>query len=278
VDIWTEELPPAGSITDSGGTTDGGPGMSAPADLLPGSQLPARPPGQIIEAPGDTNRRGSTPTAADRRSTAQTSATMLLRRFRSEDMVLEKQRSRSSRSEGQLPPFERQSSLKRATTEKQLNIYETLESNSDLLTTGPTKALWSVWVSLDVDRSGALSRHEFNEVNRILQIKWDRAAAWRSSLALQQLQDLHEQLSKKVACANGECAALPEENEDVDATNLTCTEPEIGFRAFVSVYNQVTALPVLLCFFCTSLSSLSLSRTLRAVLSTEDDGCNQEAH
>ena len=82
--------------------------MSAPAGLLPGSQLPARPPGQIVEAPGDTNRRGSTPTAADRRSTVQTSATMLLRRFRSEDMVLEKQRSRSSRSatwsEGQLPP------------------------------------------------------------------------------------------------------------------------------------------------------------------------------
>jgi hypothetical protein len=257
--------------------------MSAPAGLLPGSQLPARPPGQIVEAPGDTNRRGSTPTAADRRSTAQTSATMLLRRFRSEDMVLEKQRSRSSRSEGQLP-LERQSSLKRSTTEKQLNIYETLESNSDLLTTGPTKALWSVWVSLDVDGSGALSRHEFNEVNRTLQIKWDRAAAWRSSLALQQLQDLHEQLSKKVACANGECAALPEENEDADATNLTSTEPAIGFRAFVSVYNQVTALPLLLCFFCTSLCSLSLSlslslsRTLRAVLSTEDDGCNQEAH
>lgn len=229
---WRSSLPRLEEELDS----------TAPADLAPetqpaGSRLPpAGPPGQIVAS---MHRRQSLVV------TGRT-GTEILRRIRSEDMVLEREKRRNRRSklsiaEGNIAPLERQSKLQRANTEKQLNMYETLESNIDLLRTGPTKALWSVWSSLDRDGSGMLTRHEFNEVNRVLRVKWDRAAAWHNSLAIQQLHDLDKLLLKKVTSANASNAEdqAQAEEEDAGAALLTSKEPEISFRAFVSVYNQM---------------------------------------
>eukprot|EP01043_Picozoa_sp_COSAG02_P102382 COSAG02_NODE_38408_length_429_cov_0.936364_1_plen_138_part_10 len=105
---------------------------SAPETQPAGSRLPAAgPPGQIVAS---TMRRQSVVV------TGRT-GTEILRRIRSEDAVLEKEKSILRRSklgitEGNIAPLERQSKLQRANTEKQLNMYETLESNIDLLTTG----------------------------------------------------------------------------------------------------------------------------------------------
>jgi len=229
--------------------------QSQPSDRGPS----AAPPGQI-EPPVNLDRRQSI-------VVTEHAGAEMLRRFRSEDLVLDAERrssswrersrsrsrmssSRFSIAEGgsQLPPLARQSSLQRADTEAQLNLYATLEGNSDLLTTGPTKALWSVWTALDRDGSGTLNRREFNEVNRRLRVGWDRNAAWRNSLAIQQLHDLDERLRKKVASANQSRNGLAseekqqqEEDEEKSAVAaLSMSEdPQITFRAFVSVYNQM---------------------------------------
>ena len=57
--------------------------------------------------------------------------------------------------------------LKRSDTKAQLTLYESL-GVAELLTSGPTEAIYKVWQSLDTNGNGSLSKTEFDEVNKRL--------------------------------------------------------------------------------------------------------------
>lgn len=88
--------------------------------------------------------------------------------------------------------------------------------------------------------NGLLCRVEFDEVNRRLGVGWDKTTAWQACLEIQTLQDLDKAMRCKVREANmdddmGSGAAV----DDVLGLAHNAQNPEISFRAFVSVYNQI---------------------------------------
>lgn len=122
---------------------------------------------------------------------------------------------------------------RRADTVAQLSLYECLGKN-ELLTSGPTRALHSVWTQLDEDGSGTLSKAEFETVNKILAVRWDSDKAWADAVLIQTMRDVDARFQWQTAHQNTGQEVTPEPK--VLASEKQ--EQEISFRAFVSVYNQ----------------------------------------
>jgi hypothetical protein len=120
--------------------------------------------------------------------------------------------------------------LARTETKAQLSLYETL-GKSELLTSGPTRAILTVWRLLDADDSGSLCKAEFDQCNKQLAVKWNGEKAWNDAVSLQTMQDLDQRFQWSIRGAESETepVALASEKQ----------EQEISFRVFVSVYNQI---------------------------------------
>lgn len=127
--------------------------------------------------------------------------------------------------------------IEHSSTKAQLTLYESL-GVAELLTSGPTEAIYKVWQSLDTDGNGSLSKIEFDEVNRRLAVKWDQKKAWQDAVTIQTMQDLELRFRWKVTVANkkpGDSSV----NVEPQALASERAEKEISFRVFVSVYNQM---------------------------------------
>ena len=85
--------------------------------------------------------------------------------------------------------------------------------------------------------NGKLCRAEFDEVNKRLAVRWDKEKAWRSCVEIQIIQDLDMAMRRKVREANNQTLSTNDYPDDSLAYNAE--NPEISFRAFVSVYNQI---------------------------------------
>ena len=79
---------------------------------------------------------------------------------------------------------------------------------------------------------------EFDEVNKRLGVSWDKEKAWRCCIEIQTLQDLDRAMRWKVREANSQGPAH-DTPDDICALAHNVENPEISFRAFVSVYNQI---------------------------------------
>ena len=86
--------------------------------------------------------------------------------------------------------------------------------------------------------NGNLCRVEFDEVNKRLGVSWDKEKAWRSCIEIQTLQDLDRAMRWKVREAHNQGPTSDVPN-DIPGLAHNAKKPEISFRAFVSVYNQI---------------------------------------
>eukprot|EP01043_Picozoa_sp_COSAG02_P058452 COSAG02_NODE_7279_length_3086_cov_3.513559_1_plen_281_part_00 len=125
--------------------------------------------------------------------------------------------------------------LTRTDTKAQVSLYDTL-GKSELLTSGPTRALHVVWSELDEDGSGSLSKNEFDTLNKKLAVKWDGTKAWGNAILIQTMQDTDAQFQWKSACLKSEDGKAPPKPRLLAAEEQ---KEEISFRVFVSVYNQM---------------------------------------
>ena len=87
--------------------------------------------------------------------------------------------------------------------------------------------------------NGKLCRTEFDEVNRRLGVSWDKEKAWQACIEIQTLQDVDRAMRLKVREANNRTGTHDAATDGVAGLAHNADNPEISFRAFVSVYNQI---------------------------------------